>query len=105
MKSEKGQTSVLSALGVAVVGLLFLGVVLGVTQLVLQDMADEECTGAYNASDGTCLTSGSPTYKFNATNSGQQGLQTVAQDQGLLGTVIVAGAVLTLVALGFRAFL
>lgn len=102
MKSKKGQTEVLTGLTVTVVGLLILGVLLGVTQLVLQDFSDKDCPNGLN-STGQCPV-GDETYLFNVSHQGQLGLDQVSDDQGLLATVLVASALIAIVIGAFRFF-
>lgn len=89
MKMNKKGQSVLNALVASVIGLAVLAIILGVSADILTDINSDQTAD---------------TYAENATESGLQGLANVADDQSTLGTVIVAGALIAIVASSFAFF-
>lgn len=87
-KAKKGQ-GVLNALVVSVIGLAVLAIILGVASDILTDINEDQTTDSY---------------ADNATEQGLVGLNNVANDQDTLGTVIVAGALIAIVASSFAFF-
>lgn len=95
MPSRKGiNAGVIAALAMSIMAFVIMGVIVSVTATIGQGVRQTQCT-TYNASTGDCTAAGT-SVASNITSNMLLGVSNVGAQMGLLGTILVFGAIIAL---------
>lgn len=95
-RMNKGiNAGVVAALAMSVMAFVIMGVIVSVTGSIGQGVRQTQCA-TYNATTGDCVPATGTTIASNITTNMLSGVNNVGAQMGLLGTILVFGAIIAL---------